>query len=256
MRFIADYHVHSRFSDGQATLEENVEAALACKLRSVALTEHGPRHIVSGIKTNEIPSFLEAVDQLKKKHAAMIDVEAGIEANPVSFDGKIDVPKEFQDKFKVIGVGFHRSVLAKDLKSNAFIYVGRYICSRSARAETVTNLLIAAMERNTISYLSHPGQYTSPLEWKRLALSCREHNVAVEISARAGHLCFSPEDARMMRDCGAVFVVNSDAHKATEIGSFNSIDGFLQRAELTEQDIVNAKGFNRKRPKGLTIPEG
>ena len=232
LKWTADYHVHSRYSDGHTTLLENVEAALSRGLDEIALTEHGPRHLRSGIKAKRIPEMIDAADSLKRRFSGRIVVKAGIEANLAGLDGSVDLPKAYEGAFEVIGLGFHRSALGRDARTNAYFFFTRHFQTRKRRAKRMTDLLISALEKNRISFLAHPGQHTGPLEWERLAKACAEHNVAIEISARKGHLCFSPEDAQAMQNCGAVFVVNSDAHRPDEVGSFDSLTEFLQKSGI------------------------
>ncbi|MBC7326036.1 MAG: PHP domain-containing protein, partial [Moorella sp. (in: Bacteria)] len=47
--FRADYHVHTRSSDGRASAEAMVAAARRAGLEEVALTDHGPRNIGVGV---------------------------------------------------------------------------------------------------------------------------------------------------------------------------------------------------------------
>lgn len=256
MNIIADYHVHSSFSDGQASLQQNAAAALTKGLKAVAMTEHGPRHLHAGIKFDAFTDFLEQTAALRQQYHDILDIKTGIEANPLNLDGAIDIPEKLADSFDVVCLGVHRSVWAKEWKSNAYFHIKRHLLPRKKRSQVMTDMLIAAMERNRVSFLAHPGQYTGPLDWERLAHACRYNNVAIEINARKGHLCFDAQTARLMRDCGAVFVVNSDAHKTDEIGAFDSIMEFLQKASLTHHDIVNAQGYDGKRPFGLSEPEG
>jgi putative hydrolase len=248
MRFTGDFHVHSLYSDGKATLAQNVKAAQARGLETVAMTEHGPRHMVSGMRLKRLPAFLDELDALKQTED--IRVKTGIEANLVGLDGTIDLPKRYADRFEVVGVGFHRSVWGNNAKSNAAFHLARHFGSRKF-SKLMSDALIAAMKKNRISFLAHIGQYTGKLDWARIALACALHNVAIEINASGGHLGFSPEEAKTMRDCGAVFVVNSDAHRPERIGDFEAVEPFILAAGLKDMDIVNAQGYTRTRPFGL-----
>ncbi len=250
MKFSADYHVHSRYSDGHATLKQNVEAAIDRGFSAVALTDHGPNHMHAGLRMRKFPALIKEVSNLKKAYQDRIDVKLGIEANIVGLDGTTDVPGAYAHAFEVVALGYHRTARGTDFKSNAFLHI-KLRLRRPRCKEMMTDMLIAAMERNRISFLAHPGQHTGPLDWVRLAKACAKHNVAIELSARAGHLCFTSADVRLMRDYGAVFVVSSDAHKKEEIGVFDSLEGLIEGAQLTYHDIVNAIGYDKKRPFGL-----
>ena len=251
MIFVADHHVHSRYSDGTSTLRENVEAALERNLHCISLTEHGPNHLVSGLRRRKVSTYFNEIAALKAEYAGRIRVQAGLEANIVRLDGHADLPRQNADVLEVVGLAYHRSALGENIKSNAFLHLGVRLGRRKRRAAVLTDMLIRAMERYTLSFLAHPGQHTGPLEWDRLARALVKHNVAVELSARPGHLCMSVDTLRFLRRAGVVFVVNSDAHRKEEIGRFESIYGLIEDAGLTYHDIVNAQGYDGKRPYGL-----
>jgi putative hydrolase len=39
-----DLHMHTTYSDGKSSMEENVKAAIAHNLDMIAITDHGPEH--------------------------------------------------------------------------------------------------------------------------------------------------------------------------------------------------------------------
>jgi putative hydrolase len=186
---------------------------------------------------------------LRAQFAGRIDVRAGIEANIIGLDGALDIPAALKD-VDVVAAGYHRSALCQGLLDNALMHAGRLFAKRRAK-EAITQAFVQAVRTNRLSYLVHLGQHTGPLGYEDIARACAEHNVAIEISAHKGHLCFTPQDARAMKACGAVFVVNSDAHAPRHIGRFDALSGFIAQAGLTCRDIVNARGYEGRRPRGL-----
>ena len=46
----ADYHTHTLYSHGKGTIQQNVEAAQRKGLKEIAITDHGPGHILYGVK--------------------------------------------------------------------------------------------------------------------------------------------------------------------------------------------------------------
>ena len=52
-----DYHTHTTYSHGKGSVEDNVKAAIAAGLREIAITDHGPRHLLAGVKKKRLPEF-------------------------------------------------------------------------------------------------------------------------------------------------------------------------------------------------------
>ncbi len=79
-----DFHVHSTFSDGASTLEENVRAARERGLRTLCLVDHVRRD------TTWLPDFTAAAGQYRHQPGPRILV--GVEAKILDSSGQLDVP--------------------------------------------------------------------------------------------------------------------------------------------------------------------
>jgi putative hydrolase len=79
-------HVHSCFSDGAATVDENVERALELGLRRLTCVDH------VRTSTDWLPEFVASVDAWRDHPE--IEVLCGIEAKMLTIDGDLDLPGE------------------------------------------------------------------------------------------------------------------------------------------------------------------
>jgi putative hydrolase len=79
-----DYHVHSLFSDGTSTLEQNVAVARQRGLRRLCLVDHVRR------ETSWVPDFVRAVRPLREPGG--MDILAGVEAKILDRTGRLDLP--------------------------------------------------------------------------------------------------------------------------------------------------------------------
>jgi putative hydrolase len=84
MNLYEDYHVHSTFSDGASTLEDNVRTAAERGLRTLCLVDHVRRD------TAWVPDFAAAVEQYRYQPGPQI--LAGVEAKILDTSGQLDVP--------------------------------------------------------------------------------------------------------------------------------------------------------------------
>ncbi len=83
VRLDEDYHVHSTFSDGASTLEENVAAASQRGLRRLCLTDH------VRADTRWLPEYTGAVRALG---GGDTEVLVGVETKLLDLDGHLDLP--------------------------------------------------------------------------------------------------------------------------------------------------------------------
>lgn len=251
--FTADYHTHTRFSDGRGTPEDNVRAAIKRGLKTVAITDHGPGHLAFGCRNIRLEKLKREVDRLKEQYAGQINILFGVEANIMTPEGKIDISKQTRKNYDIVLLGYHRTAV---LLSGAlhFTIANKFAFGKSAKSSAVeknTRAYINAVSDNDIDILVHPGLFIDIL-FEPVAEACARAKTLIELSAHPKNLRFSEQDAAFAKQSGAVFVVNSDAHRPEHVGMLESAVGFIQRAGLTEQDIYNANGYNGFRKAGIT----
>ena len=110
------HSVYSRNNHGKSTIEEIVQEARAKKLKTISITDHGPGHLMYGIKRKLIPVQREEINRLKEKYDD-IEILMGVEANVIGYDGEIDIREEEKKYFDFINLGFHDGVRFVDKKS-------------------------------------------------------------------------------------------------------------------------------------------
>lgn len=245
----ADYHTHSAYSDGVAGIEQNVRAAMHSGLACIAVTEHGPWHLKAGVRRRRLQAIRREVDAMNERYGDRIRVLMGLEANLISLQGDVDVRESELPLFDMLLMGYHRSALGRGLSDNLF-FLRRRRRAHEADKQAMTQAIVRAVQRYPISILSHPGQHF-PVDYAQVARACAQVHTAMELSARAGHLRLDVQDVRDCRAAGAVFAIDSDAHKPQEIGQFQPAIAIAYQAGLTQQDIVNARGYAGPLPRGL-----
>lgn len=239
--FRADYHVHTRLSDGRASEREMVAAARRAGLEEVALTDHGPRNIGVGVYTADV--FL----QLKRKVAAWkspgIRVLVGAEANIVGLEGEIDLPETVYSELDLLLVGLHPYILPKNLRAaidlvlaNQLQHTGKSWCKRAVEVNTRT--LMAALEKYPIFCLTHPG-LGMPVDIEPLARACCRTGTAWEVNV--GHLYQRPQELALAARCGVKFVVNSDAHQTATVGRLEEGWKLLKSAGVLPEQVLNIR---------------
>lgn len=239
----ADFHTHTRHSHGKGSVLENVRAASRRALRAVAIADHGPANLFGvGVRDLETFDAIAAEIAAAQKEHPGVRVLLGVEANVVSLDGELDVPREQQARFDVLLAGLHLLVHPRRWREMGRLW-GRHALARihppSRRKALVinTDALVAAVYRNRIDVITHPG-YRLPVDTRELARACAARGTALEINARHPHA--RTEELRAAAAEGVRFVIGSDAHEPERVGDVASGVNLALAAGLSVEQVVNA----------------
>jgi putative hydrolase len=109
--------------------------------------------------------------------------------------------------------------------------------------------MIEAIKHPQVKMITHPANYTYPVELERVVEAAVEYNVILEANAssfdsfrvgRRGDEKMSLQLCRLIKENGALLSLNSDAHFHTEVGDITFLHKIVQKAGLTENDIINS----------------
>jgi putative hydrolase len=223
----ADQHVHSTFSDGEHSPAENVAAALALGLGTVALTEHVRR------STTWLPHFVRAVDGLRD---APITLRCGVEAKLLDVAGRLDVPDDLSG-VELLLVADHQvptpigpappDVVAAALARAAirapevigWLIEATMAASTTAGPQVVLAHLFSILPKLGLTEAAVPDALLSALAGR-----CRDTGAWLELNEKWG--CPGPRVIGAFVAAGVPLVFGSDAHRRESIGRF---PGALER---------------------------
>lgn len=243
MKILSDNHTHTIYSKNnhaKGTIRENTVAAIKKNLIELNISDHGPGHIFYGIKRENFKKAREEVDEVNREFPE-IKVTLGVEANVISYNGKIDLRKEELPYLDKISVGFHYGVRMRDLKG-WFIFGLLNPISRKTgwfrdyiREET-TKALILIVNNHPIDIITHPG---SKIEVDILALAkaCEMTNTALEINAYHGHM--SVDEIKLALQTNVMFSIGSDAHSPKRVGDMEKAVRRAIEAGVPPHRIIN-----------------
>ena len=234
IKITQDFHTHSKYSKlnhGKNTMEELVVAAISKGLDTIAITDHAPEHPF-GVWKCKLKKRKTEIEALREKYP-QIKILCGLETNLVSDKGKIDINKKQRDDLDICLMGFHR---AGGIFRHLFYAIKMCFCKN--RTEKNTDAYVRAIENNEINIITHPKQYID-VDCGRLAEAASKKGVLMEINNR--HLCYTKEDVDAMLATNCKFVVDSDAHRAKDVGVFDNAIAFIEKYNIPLDRIVNAK---------------
>lgn len=215
MRLTADYHTHTVFSHGTGTVEQNAQAALAQGLTTLAITDHGPRHLF-GMRAGRLSAYWKEIDRVAKKYPSL-RLLCGAELNILNNRGATDLPLSRRDYFDILLLGWHEAIVptprgmlpwAMAVARDRAHLVSKTVLRRN------TDAVLFALDKLSPFALVHPGR-SRPVETERLARECAARGVLLELNASS----HTPRgDIPQMAAAGARFIASSDAHSPREVG--------------------------------------
>ena len=245
MKTYADYHIHSKYSKnkhGKGTLEEITQRAVELGLEEIAVTDHGLKHFMFGIKRKNVKKARYEINELNKKYP-QIKILLGIEANLTSMDGQSDIDDEIIKNCDIVLLGFHYGVTFKSIKDAFVLLILNYFANFSSRLKRKmidinTKAIENVMHKYDIDILTHPGDKVF-VDIERIAKAAEETNTILEINDSHGHL--NIEEIKKASKYNIKFAIGSDAHTVENIG--NCDEGIKRAIEagLDFKRIINIK---------------
>jgi putative hydrolase len=227
-----DMHVHSTFSDGQATIGENVVRAIALGLDELTLVDH------VRVGTDWVPQFVGAVNELRGRLPLRLSI--GVEAKILSVDGSLDLP-EILDGIDHVYIADHQ-VPGPDgpLHPND---VREAIATGAVEASQVVEWIVDgtvnAMLGRRGSVLAHlfsvlpkigldEGAVSDDqIRW--LASTARHTDTTIEVSER--WRCPGARTVAAFAEAGARIVVSTDSHALDTLGRYTWCRTTWEQAE-------------------------
>jgi DNA polymerase (family 10) len=217
-----DLHTHSHWSaDGKSTLEEMLEAAVACGYEYYAVTDHS--HY---LREGRLQEQLEEIERLRARFPELL-ILAGVEAN-IRASGEVDVPEEDLKLLDWVVASVHHAPESRPtervLEAMANPYVdcighltGRRIGRRPPRDVDVERVIEGALATGTF----------------------------LEINGQPDRLDLRDVHARAAKDAGLKLVVSSDAHQVRAQAYLELAVAQARRGWLAKTDVVNARTWKQ-----------
>jgi putative hydrolase len=216
-----DRHVHSRFSDGEGTLAENIAAAEALGLQALTCVDH------VRISTDWVPEYVEAVRAARASTAIRLD--CAIEAKLLDTDGALDLPVSI-DGVDAIYAADHQVPLADGPHHPREVRAEIQSGARDPAAvlEAIVASTAAAVRRYPRVVIAHLFSVLPKIGLSEvdvdpelvggLAAACADTGACVEISER--WRCPTARTLQPFLAHGVTVLVSTDSHRPGTIGRY------------------------------------
>jgi DNA polymerase (family X) len=224
-----DFHVHSYYSDGTATLEEIAEKAGAMGLEWVVICDHSQSlKIAGGLSPAQMEEKFSAIQKINRKNKK-VKLLCGTEVD-IKNDGGLDYPDELLRKLDVVIAAIH-SGFKQDEK-------------------TLTSRIMKAMRHPRVHSIAHPtgrligerDAYAVNLEM--VLEGAAQTKTALEINAYPQRLDLNDIYSRAAKDKGAKLAIGTDAHSLDQMEYLELGLSVARRGWLEKTDILNCLSYN------------
>jgi len=219
-----DLHIHTKWSDGTATVEEMAEKARSMGLEYIAVTDHTKSlGIARGLDEARLREQVKEIEQLNRGLEGFT-VLTGTEVD-VKADGSLDLPDSVLKDLDFVIASIHSG-----FKSDV---------------EKMTNRLIAAMNNEYVDAVGHPTgriiQKRNPYELnlERVFEAAAGQRVMMEINAFPDRLDLSDVNSRAAMQAGCVMEIGTDSHAANQLDFLPLGVSVARRGWLEAEDVAN-----------------
>lgn len=238
-----DLHSHTDLTDGVASLEDMVAAAVKRGYAYYAITDHAPLLHMQRMTTEKALEQRSRIRELEARNG--IRLLHGTELN-IQPDGSLDWDDEFLDGFDIVVASVHSQF-------------------HQSRTE-MTKRLIRAVEHPSVNVLGHPTGRSigrrPPIDADLDAVfaAAARTGTALEINASPDRLDLTGELARRAGRFGVRFAISTDAHAVPHLENMRYGVATAQRGWATPSDVINTYPLDHllrflgKRDRALSTP--
>ncbi len=263
---LTNYHIHSDFCDGHASMEEFVRKAIELDMSAIAFSSHSPVPYKTdwNLPAERLDEYVSTIKILKKKYRGTIDIYSSLE---VDYLAGIQGPGD--EKFKNLDLDFVMGSIhflgnfsngmpwtidcpvPEFLKGFREIYSGdagylvhTYFETTRQMVKNSTPDVLAHMDRIKMHNIVEPI-FDESESWYRDELRhtlevIKEKGVIVEINTKAvlrnGMIYPGREYFKWIKELDIPIVMNSDAHRPEYLTA-----GFKEVAEMLKEDGIEYK---------------
>ena len=217
------FHAHTTWSDGGASIQAMAEAAAELGYAFFAITDHSHGlGVAGGLDAKRLA-------EQRKELAAISDVGtltllAGSEVE-VHRDGSLDFDEEILSGLDVVVASLHSGL-------------------RQPRDE-ITDRLLRTLRNPDVDIIAHPSgrlierRQGGDFDWDAVFAVAAETGTALEINADPARLDLGPDLAHRAASAGCLITINSDAHSPSGLDLMEFGIAMARKAWLKPSQILN-----------------
>ena len=224
-----DLHVHSKWSDGNSTLEEIAAEAQKHKLEYVAITDHSKAlAIARGLDERRLRNQITEIDKLNKSFEGFTLLK-GIEVD-IKRDGSLDLPDSVLKDLDFVVASIHSGF--------------------KGTAEEISQRVISAIHNEYVATIAHPTgrlilrRQPYALNIDEVIQAAAQQKVMMEINAFPNRLDLNDVNSRAATQKGVRISIGTDAHTIDQLKYLALGVSVARRGWLESKNVINTCGID------------
>jgi DNA polymerase (family 10) len=224
-----EFHCHSTWSDGSASILEMAEAAGARGYEYLGISDHSHGlGIAGGLDPERLRRQRLEIDAINQQSSLKILAGAEVE---VHRDGSLDFDQKTLTGLNVVVASLHSGL-------------------RQPRDE-ITQRLLRTLDNPDVDIIAHPSgrlieqREGGDFDWDEVFAEAAATSTALEINADPARLDLDPHLARRAADAGCLITINCDAHSPAGFELMEYGIAMARRAWLKPRDVLNCRSTDQ-----------
>jgi len=221
---LGDAHVHSKYSDGTASLEEIMAKAEKLGLSWVAVCDHSQGlKVAGGLSIEDLFKKKKHIEELNKR-SSKVKLIFGSEVDILS-DGTLDYPDEILAEIDYVVAAIHTGFQQSE--------------------EQITNRIISALKHPLVHAIAHPtGRVIGEREpyavnIPKILEIAAQYGKALEINAYYKRLDLNDINTRAAKEKGIPLIIGTDTHFIDQMEYLHLGTAVARRGWCEKSDVLN-----------------
>jgi DNA polymerase (family X) len=223
---LGDLHMHSTWTDGQATIEGMAQAAKRRGLKYIAITDHSKRvAMVGGLDARRVRQQWAEIDKLNERLEGFT-VLKGIEVDILEHGG-LDLPD--------------------DVLCEADWVVASLHYGHKQPREQITRRVVEALENPHVCAIGHPtgrmllARRPYEIDLEAVMTAARDNRKMLELNAQPLRLDLDDVACAAAKSHGIPIVISTDSHRPEGLEAMRLGVQQARRGGLTKSDVANTR---------------
>ncbi|SHK20976.1 DNA polymerase/3'-5' exonuclease PolX [Thermocrinis minervae] len=220
-----DFHMHTNWSDGVASLEQMVRTAYELGHKYIVIGDHSQSsRVANGLDPERYRKQWKEIERLREEYEPLgFHILKGCEVDILP-DGSLDLPDELLEEFDFVVASIH-----------------------SRLNQDNTYRILKAMENPYVNLIGHPTgrAYGSregyPLDMKKVLQMAKETSTALELNTFRADL--PPEWIRRCMEEGVYIAIVTDAHAPKHLSYITLGVGLARRGWARPELVLNTRDY-------------
>ena len=223
-----DLHMHTKWSDGSATIEKMAEAAKKLGYEYIAITDHVGLSVARAMDEKRLKRQISEIRKIDKKTGG-IKILAGAEID-IKPDGSLALSRQMLKQLDIRIGAIH----------------SRFKSSKSE----MTQRIVRALSSGYIDILAHPTgrliQKRNPydVDLDKIFQTAKDNKVVMEINSMPERLDLNDINIKKALEFKLKFSINTDSHNAENLHFAELGIATARRGWAQAKDVVNTRNLS------------